>query len=292
MTRSSFDRAFAVSRITAFASLLPDELATLVERSQESSLAPHETFAANDGGGGICLLHEGVVEVGPERRRVESPALVGALEALAQRSLTLRAGGEGARVSTLERADLEWVMADVYEVWIAMLRHFAGRWLDADPQLVERPRIVRPGPPHTPTSLVARILLLSESDLFGDFRAMTVGRLAHAAEEIELDPGGVLWEADDASVASYFLLEGAFEVNGRDSPISGSGTVLGAREALADRPRTTRVAAASATRVLRLTNEVLIDELEDDPGAAAALLASIARRTLDVDAAPATGEAS
>jgi len=173
-------------------------------------------------------------------------------------------------------------MTDVYEVWIAMLRYAAGRWHDAEPVVADAPRVVRPSRREDPASIVTRILLLSESDPFRKLSTLTVARVAHAAEELRLDPGQALWEEGDASEASYFVLGGTFRVDGSDEATDpgGPGATLGVREALAGRPRADRVTASSKARVLRVANDVLIDELEDDPDAAVALLASIASRAL------------
>jgi hypothetical protein len=291
MTQPAFDRVLALTRVPALASLLPDELASLAERLEERALSPHEVCTDGDETA-VCLLHSGALSVGDEGRRVDSPALVGLVEALARESLTLRAGASGARVSLLARDDLEWVMEDVYEVWIAMLRHAAGRWLDAEPRLADAPRVVRPRGREAPSSLFTRIQLLSEIDLFRELRPMAVGRLAKAMQECSFQAGEELWDEASASEACFVVVSGRFGTDGQDADDAageatrgGPGAVLGLRAALAGRARNERVTALSESRALRLKIGALIDELEDDPSGAIAMLESLAHRVLRAEAA-------
>ena len=288
---TTLERVSAITRIPALADLHPDDLASLAGRAEERRIGPGETYSSEDGDRAVCLLLSGGLEVGAERRTVAAPALVGAVEALAGVGLPTRAGDEGAHVATLDRHALGWVMADVYEVWVAMLRHTASRWLAAERLVAEPPRIHPPPRLDAPSSLVTRILLLSGADLLGSLRPCTVGRLASEIEELRLPAAAVLWEAGSTSDDIFVVVEGAFVRSSGSGSASGSetlpadpGAVLGLREALAKALRASRVATTADARVLRLSCETLIDELEDDPDAAEALLALLARRVLDAEA--------
>jgi hypothetical protein len=280
---TTLDRVLGLTAIPDLAHLHPGDLASLAERTEERWAEPDTPCTPEDDEGEVCLLLEGSLTIAATATVVHAPALVAATETLAGIVLPTRAGPEGARIITLRRDVLEWVMADVYEIWIAMLRHVAARWFAAAPRTVEPARIARPGFVDDPASLVTRIVLLSESDLFGELRAITVGRLASAMAEHSLDRDEPLWEEGDASDECYVVLEGGFSRgtgSDREALPSGPGAVFGMREMFAGVTRSGCVAANESSRVLRLSYEAVLDEFEDDPDDAATLLQALARRTL------------
>ncbi len=288
---NAIDRVLALAAIPELAELHPDDLASLAERAEPWDAAGVDGDDTDDGDadGPVAFLLAGGVETRPSRRRIEAPALVGGVEALAGAPFELRPLGAATRLLRVGRDDLRWVIGDVFEVWLAMMRHAARRLLAAEPldaePLHERPAVDA----DAPGSLATRILLLGACEILSGLRVHALGRIASDMEECRFEAGAALWEPGDASAHAWLLLEGrvasAGGRSGAEARVHGPGVVLGLRELLADRARRTRLEAASEVRALRLSGEALVDELEDDPDTAAVLLESIARRALRAEGA-------
>lgn len=279
---NALDRVVALAAIPELAELHPDDLASLAARAQEHRIAGGDPCDAEPEGT-ACFLLEGCVE--RSGRRIEAPALVGGVEALAGAALALRAAPEGAHLLRVAGADLRRVTVDVFEVWLSMLRHTAARLWAVEP-LVAEPQPVRRLVPADVSPLIARILLLHGSDLLRSLRVHTLGCIAAEMEEQVLPAGETLWQAGSASSHVCVLLEGSLvDPAAPDHPSPDPGSLLGLREALAGAPRASTLAAAGETRLLRLACDALVDELEDDPDMAEALLEALARRTLQAESA-------
>jgi CRP-like cAMP-binding protein len=166
-----------------------------------------------------------------------------------------------------------------------MLRHVARRWADAEHPTLAPAEATRAGTSADPAALVARMRLLSGSDLLGSLRAHTLGRLAKEMQEYRLRAGASLWETDACSDDCFVLVEGRLCVEGLSDDLQAPGTVVGLGEALARTAPRRAVVAEAGARLLRLSSEVLIDELEDDPDTATALLGALARHVLRVESA-------
>lgn len=288
---SPFDRVLALAAIPELAALPPDALASVANCAQERRWAPGER-CSSEGAPAVSFLLSGGVEVGEVgARRVEAPAMIGAVETLAEVALPMRALGPGAHALTVERDALSRLSADVFEVWLAMLRHVAARWLAcedlaAEPCLASTPKLDRA---EAGLSIALRILLLRGCGMFGTWRVHALGRLALAMDERALPADEVLWEPGDRASDCVALIEGGLESRAdarhgepfRHEP----GAIVGLRELLAGRDRASGLVTSSAARVLCLAGEALIDELEDDPETAAVFLGALAHRTLRAERA-------
>ena len=277
------DRVLALALIPELADLHPDDLASLAERAEEPSFAED-----------ACAVHfvlSGRVEVGSPRRPIAAPAIVGAVETLAGVALPIRAVDTDTRVLSVERRALRWVMNDVFETRLAMLRHTAARWLAAE-DLEAEPRLDGEGstrPLDWPVSLASRILLLSDCEIFRSLRVHTLGRVASEMDELELPAQSILWEPGARASHCYAIVDGELEVCAEPSAALTfePGAVVGLRRVLAGGERTTRATSSTRVRLLRLAGEALVDELEDDPEMADAFLEALADQTLRAERASA-----
>jgi hypothetical protein len=281
------DRVLALALIPELANLHPDDLAALAERAEEQPSFAEDVCA-------VRFVLSGRVEAGPSRRAIAAPAIVGAVETMAGVAFAVRAVDTDVRVLSVERRALLWVMSDVFETRLAMLRHTAARWLAAE-ELEAEPRSNDGGSPPSldgSVSLASRILLLSDCEIFRALRVHTLGRVALAMEELELPAGSILWEPGARASHCYAIVEGELEVRAEESATLTfeRGAVVGLRRVLTEGDRTTRVATATPVRLLRLAGEALVNELEDDPEMAAAFLEGLADQTLRAEQASAERE--
>jgi Cyclic nucleotide-binding domain len=272
------DRILALAAIPALRDLDADDLLSLAERAVDRR-CPRGVPCTEPGECSALFVVSGSVEVESSQRVVAAPALLGAIEAAAGVALSARGGDAETHVLAVDRESLDLVMADVFEVRLAILRHAGERLLALDTRLAE-PAARAPRALDSPAPLATRIELLSACEILRGLRIHALGRLAAGAEEVELSAGAPLWEQGAAPSALWVVASGRVSARGSDDHCKfvtdAPGAVIGVRELLAGQPRATRVEAATAVRALRLPAEVLIDELEDDPDMAGALLAHLA----------------
>jgi len=276
------DRVLALAAIPELADLHPDDLASLAEQAEEQTVSADDACA-------VRLLLSGRVEAGPSRTPIAAPAMIGAVEALAGVAFPVRAVSD-AWVLAIERPALLWVMSDVFETMLAMLRHTAARWLLAED--LEAEPVTREGsapPLDRPVSLAHRILLLSGCEIFRSLRVHGLGRVASEMEELELPAQSILWEPGARASHCFAVIDGSVEIGAepfRSAPLlQRPGAVLGLRRVISGGERNTRAVSTTPVRVLRLAGESLVDELEDDPEMAAAFLESLAHQTLRAESA-------
>jgi CRP-like cAMP-binding protein len=287
----AIDRVLALAAVPGLVDVHPDDLASLAGRASERRVAPGEP-AAEPGTREVLFLLSGALGDGPGRPPIAAPAMVGVVEALADgeefspgadAESSLRALADGAHLLAVGREDLRWVIGDIFELWLAMLRHVAQRLLAVEPLEIEVPAARPPPAEAGEVPLASRIHLLAGCELLRGLRVYALGRLAAEMEEFELPARSTLWEPGAPSRDVFVLVDGCIagpRRPGADASDHGPGAVLGLREALSARPHCSRVEVTRDARVLRLGRGSLIDELEDDPDMATALLEGIAARTL------------
>ena len=285
---ASIDRVLALAAVPGLTDLHPDDLASLAERAEERRIAAGELAVPNDAREAVFLL-AGALGCDASPRPFAAPAPVGVVEALEGVELPLRALGDGAHLLAVPREPLRRVIGDIFELWLAVMRHTAERLLAVEPREIEAVELehrLQLGDSEVP--LTTRIHLLAGCELLHGQRAYALGRLAAEMEELELRAGATLWEPGANPDAAFLLVDGRVAIPARDDGAAaehGPGAMLGLRELLAAAPHEGRVEVATDARVLRLPRETLIDELEDDPDMAAALLDGLARRTLRAESA-------
>jgi CRP/FNR family cyclic AMP-dependent transcriptional regulator len=110
-------------------------------------------------------------------------------------------------------------------------------------------------------------------------------RLAGAGAPIGLEPGELLCQKGDPGDAIYVVLEGEIEIRttspgGREVRFAsfGPGSVVGEMAALDGEARSADMVAARRAQLWRIPRAPLIGVLENEPAAAVALVAELARR--------------
>lgn len=90
--------------------------------------------------------------------------------------------------------------------------------------------------------------------------------LAAAMEDVRLASGTVIFRADDAPEAAYFVMSGTVELvaPGTDPWTFGRGAVVGILDVMAERPRARTAIVRADALVLRLRADDWLDILEDD----------------------------
>lgn len=117
-------------------------------------------------------------------------------------------------------------------------------------------------------------------------------RLARAGAPHVLAAGETLAHAGDEGDAVFIILEGAIEVlrrsrGGRDVHLAelGPGAIVGEMAALDGGPRSADLVAAHRSRLWRMPRSALLEVLEEEPKCAIDLMAELARRLRDTNAA-------
>jgi CRP/FNR family cyclic AMP-dependent transcriptional regulator len=126
---------------------------------------------------------------------------------------------------------------------------------------------------------------LASSPILGLLSARASARLAAAGAPVALEAGALLCHKGDPGDAIFVVLEGEIEIRstssgGREVRFAsfGQGSVVGEMAALDGGARSADMVAARRTRLWRIPRAPLVAVLENEPAAAVALVAELARR--------------
>ncbi len=104
--------------------------------------------------------------------------------------------------------------------------------------------------------------------------------VARLCSEVSIEAGDVLFEEGDLGDALYVVVSGAVQILRRGKLIAalGAGECVGEMAALDWEPRSATVAASTATRLIRLDRNDLMDLLSDYPELVRALATVLVER--------------
>jgi CRP/FNR family transcriptional regulator, cyclic AMP receptor protein len=143
------------------------------------------------------------------------------------------------------------------------------------------------------TDIYARVSqAMARSRVLHRLSEAAVLRLAKAGAPHVLSPGETLIHAGDTGDAVFIVLEGSIEVlrrsrGGRDVRLAelGAGAIVGEMAALDGGPRSADMVASRRSRLWRIPRSALLEVLEQEPKCAIDLMAELARRLRDTNAA-------
>ncbi|CAN5722563.1 N/A [soil metagenome] len=127
---------------------------------------------------------------------------------------------------------------------------------------------------------------LAAVPLFAACSKRDLQKIGRASDEIDVKPGRVLIDQGQTGREAFVILEGTALVrrNGRKVTTLGAGDYFGELALLDRGPRTATVEAETPMRVLVLGQREFAGVLDEVPGLAHKLMASLARRIRDLDA--------
>lgn len=126
---------------------------------------------------------------------------------------------------------------------------------------------------------------LAAVPLFTTCNRKELGKIAKAADEIEIDAGRTLVEQGATGHEAFVIIEGRAEVRRNDQVVATlePGQAFGELAILDGGPRTATVLAIEPLRVLVLGQREFGSLLDEVPGLARKLLTTLARRVRELD---------
>jgi hypothetical protein len=129
-------------------------------------------------------------------------------------------------------------------------------------------------------SVVEKVLLLQNVDVFADASSEQLSLVAAVAVEEELDRGTRLYSQGEAADAMYVVVRGLIRLHREEELVASLGpdTAFGTWALFEEEPRLTSATVEDASTVLRIDREEFFDVLADQVGLTRAILARVARR--------------
>jgi CRP-like cAMP-binding protein len=127
--------------------------------------------------------------------------------------------------------------------------------------------------------------MLAQVPLFSSCSKRDLAKIAKASDEVDVAAGRVLVEQGTTGRECYVVLDGEATVkrNGRKVATLGKGAQFGELALLDRGPRTATVVADTPLRVLVIGQREFTGVLDEVPGLAHKILASLAARIRDLD---------
>ena len=129
-------------------------------------------------------------------------------------------------------------------------------------------------------SVVEKVILLQNVDVFSEVSSEQLAYLAAIAEEITCAAATPLYKEHDPSDSMYIVLEGRVRLHRGDTEVtvSGPGEAFGTWALFDDEPRLVAATPLEPTKVLRIDKEDFIDLLADNIKITQGVLKAIVRR--------------
>ena len=133
-------------------------------------------------------------------------------------------------------------------------------------------------------SLEQEVELIRQIPIFSKIAPAMQKLLCFGSERLTFDAGQDLVRAGDAADAAYVLIEGSVEitVDSRKGPVvvntMGRNEVIGEIAIFGDVPRTATVTAKSRVEALKISKELFISIIRQNPDAAIELMRILATR--------------
>ena len=133
-------------------------------------------------------------------------------------------------------------------------------------------------------SLEQEVELIRQFPIFKKIQPAMQKLLCFGSERLTYDAGQVMFNAGDAADAAYVLIEGAVEITvpTPKGPIVvntiGRNEIIGEIAIFGDVPRTATVTATSRVEALKISKELFINVIRQNPDAAIELIRILATR--------------
>lgn len=133
-------------------------------------------------------------------------------------------------------------------------------------------------------SIVEKVMLLQNVDVFTDLKTEQLSYLAAIAEEVSYDADESIYEIDDPSDSLYVVLEGQVRLHRDDEEISVANTSdpFGTWALFDATPRVTSATAVADSRLLYIDREDFLDLLSDHVQITEAVMNALVGRLRDL----------
>ena len=136
-------------------------------------------------------------------------------------------------------------------------------------------------------SLDQEVEMMRQIPLFARIAPAMQKLLCFGSERLTYDPGQILVKIGDMADAAYVIMEGSAEVTvpGSQGPVVvsnvGKNDVIGEIAIFVDLPRTATVTATTRVEVLRISKDLFINVVRQNPEAAIELIRVFALRLVN-----------
>ena len=115
-------------------------------------------------------------------------------------------------------------------------------------------------------TVVEKVILLQDVDIFSEVSTAQLASLAGIAEEREYDPGDSVYLERDPANSMFLVVEGQVRLHRSDLEITvrGPGTAFGTWALFDDEPRVSSATTLEPAKLLMLDKDDFIDLLADD----------------------------
>ena len=133
-------------------------------------------------------------------------------------------------------------------------------------------------------SLEQEVELIRQFPIFGKIQPAMQKLLCFSAERLAFDPGQVLFNVGESADAAYIVIEGSAEISVPTpaGPIVvnhvGRNEIVGEIAIFGDVPRTATVTALTRLDTLKISKELFIKVIRENPDAAIELIRILAAR--------------
>lgn len=136
-------------------------------------------------------------------------------------------------------------------------------------------------------SLDQEVEMMRQIPLFSKIAPAMQKLLCFGSERLTYDPGQILVKMGDMADAAYVIIDGSAEVSvpGPSGPVvvntMGKNEVIGEIAIFVDLPRTATVTAVTKVEVLRISKDLFINVVRQNPDAAIQLIKILALRLVN-----------
>jgi len=133
-------------------------------------------------------------------------------------------------------------------------------------------------------SLEQEVELIRQFPIFGKIQPAMQKLLCFSAERLAYDPGQVMFNAGESADAAYIIIEGTAEISVPTpaGPIVvnnvGRNDIVGEIAIFGDVPRTATVKALTRLETLKISKELFVKVIRENPDAAIELIRILAAR--------------
>jgi CRP-like cAMP-binding protein len=129
-------------------------------------------------------------------------------------------------------------------------------------------------------SIVEKVILLQNIDVFSEVPTEQLASLAAIAEEVEFIKGDIIYKENDPSDALYLVLEGKVHLRRGDQEISVAEKeeAFGTWALFDEEPRVVTATVVEDSRLLRVDREDFIDLLADHVQIAQGVIKIVVKR--------------
>ncbi len=129
-------------------------------------------------------------------------------------------------------------------------------------------------------SVIEKVVLLQDIDVFKEVRVEDLAHLALIAEEVTFLPKDELYEMNESPDSLYLVIRGKVRLhtNGEEIGVTEERGAVGVWALFDDEPRVATATALEHTETLRISREDFYDLLSDHVRIAESVLKSFARK--------------